>query len=57
MKFKYVGPDEEITLREITFSKGKAVDVECENLQSKLEALDEFQAVKPRGKRNDKNPD
>lgn len=55
MKFKYTGPDEAITLREITFEKGKAVDVACTDLQAKLDALDYFKVVKPRGKRSDKN--
>ena len=55
MKFKFTGPDEEITLREITFAKGKAVDVADPEFQAKLAALDFFQVVKPRGKRNAKN--
>lgn len=55
MKFKYVGPNEEITLREVPFKKGKAVDVECANFQEKLEGLDIFEKVKPRAKANGKN--
>ena len=54
MKFKYKGPDEAITLREVTFEKGKAVLVEDEDFQKKLSALDYFTVVKPRAKR-DKN--
>lgn len=56
MKFKYTGPDDEITLRDVTFPKGKAVDVD-EGLAEKISVLDYFKAVKPRAKRNDKNAD
>ena len=55
MQFKFTGPDEEITLRQVTFKKGKAVDVDCPNLQAKLAALDFFTEVKTRAKRNAKN--
>ncbi len=47
MKLKYTG-DGEITIRGVTFEKGKAVDVDDENLAAKLSALDYFQEVKAR---------
>ena len=53
MKFKYTGSDEAITLREVTFEKGKAMDVDCPDFQAKLAALDFFTQVKVR--RNAKN--
>lgn len=56
MQFKYMGPDDEITLRGVTFKKAKAVDVD-ESLAAKISVLDYFKAVKPRAKRNDKNTD
>ena len=50
MKFRYTGPDEEITLRQVTFKKGEAVDVDAPEFQRKLSSLDFFKVVKPRGK-------
>jgi hypothetical protein len=55
MQFKYTGPDEEITLREVTFKAGKAVLVEDEGFQAKLSNLDYFKEVKPRGRPSAKN--
>lgn len=52
MKFKFTGDQDEITLRGVTFPKGKAVDVGCEELAEKISVLDYFKAVKPRAKRN-----
>lgn len=51
-KFKFLGVDEqdEITLRETTFEKGKAVDVHCDALASKLRGLDYFEEVKSAAK-------
>lgn len=53
MKYKYTGDLDEITLRGVTFEKGKAVDL-SENplLADKVAALDFFQEVK-RGKKSD----
>lgn len=42
MKFTYTGDQDEITLRGITFPKGKAVDVEGEGLREKIAALPYF---------------
>ena len=56
MKFRYTGPDEEITLRQVTFKKGEAVDVD-DSLVEKISVLDYFKAVKPRGKANAENAD
>lgn len=52
MKYKYTGEDEAITLREVSFPKGKAVDVDCPDLQAKLAGLDYFKGVRPRAKRD-----
>lgn len=47
MKYKYIGPDDEITLRSVTFEKGKAVDLSGDpDLAAKVSALDYFQEVK-----------
>ena len=51
MKFKYTGDLEEITLRDVTFPKGKAVDV-GDDLAEKLSVLDFFAEVKPRRARD-----
>lgn len=56
MKFKYRGPDEEITLRDVTFPKGKAVDLtDSPELAAKVAVLDYFAEVKPRKRRNDQD--
>lgn len=55
MKFKFTGTDacpDEITLRGVTFTKGKAVDVADEGLAAKLEGLEFFTEVK-RGRPKD----
>lgn len=52
LKFKYKGPEDEITLRGVTFKKGKAVDVD-DTLASKIKALDDFVEVK--GRKNAKS--
>lgn len=54
MKFKYIGPDAEITLRDVTFPKGKPVDL-SDNLELavKVSVLDYFAEVKPRKRKND----
>lgn len=53
MKFKYTGDQDEITLRGVTFSKGKAVDVDDEILSQKISVLPYFAEVKSRGKKQD----
>lgn len=55
MKFKYTGPLDEITLRDVTFPKGKPVEVLNENFQQKLGNLDYFTEVKRGRRKNDKN--
>jgi hypothetical protein len=56
MKFKYTGDQDEITLRGVTFKKGKAVDLSGNlDLAIKVDALDYFQEV--RRKSNAKNAD
>ena len=57
MKFKYTGPNKEMTLRGVTFPKNKGVEVLSPNFQAKLAALDYFAEVKPRAKKNDQNKD
>lgn len=54
MKFKYTGDQDEITLRGVTFEKGKAVDVD-EALAEKISVLDYFTEVKARKNAKDKN--
>ena len=56
MKIKYTGVNNqaEITVRGVTFPKGKAVEVDDEELQVKLLGLDYFSEVKTRAKKNDK---
>lgn len=51
MKFKFTGDQDEITLRGVTFEKGKAVDVDDPELIEKISALSYFSTVK----RNVKN--
>ncbi len=54
MKYKYTGEQDEITLRNTTFAKGKAVDLsDNPGLAQKVSVLPEFEAVKPKGKAND----
>lgn len=54
MKFKYTGPDDEITLRGVTFPKGKPVDLgDNPDLALKVSVLDYFAAVKTRSRKND----
>lgn len=56
MKFKYTGDQDEITLRGVTFAKGKAVDLsENPDLAAKVDALEYFAKVKrgPKAKKND----
>ena len=49
MKFKYTGPQDEITLRGVTFEKGKAVDLSDNlDLAVKVDALDYFTEAKTR---------
>ena len=47
MKFKYTGDQAEITLRGVTFEKGKPVEVDAD-LGAKISNLDYFKAVKAR---------
>jgi len=57
MKYKYTGDLDEITLRGVTFEKGKAVDLsENAALEAKVSALDDFKAVK-RGNKSNANKD
>ncbi len=53
MKYKYTGEQDEITLRGVTFKKGKAVDVDDPNLEQKISAMSDFSQVKNRGKNKD----
>lgn len=53
-KFKFLGTEacpDAITLRDVEFAKGKAVEVEDDNFAAKLAALDYFAEVKPRGRK------
>jgi hypothetical protein len=43
MKYTFTGDQSEITLRGVTFPKGKAVDVEDEALRRKIDALPYFE--------------
>jgi hypothetical protein len=52
MKFRFTGPQDEITLQGVTFEKGKAVDVASPELVAKISVLPYFQKVK--AARNDK---
>lgn len=47
MKFAFTG-EGEITIREVTFPSGKAVEVENEDLAAKLARLEYFREVKSR---------
>ena len=53
MKFKYTGDQDAITLRGVTFKKGKAVGVDDPNFIEKLSGLPYFAPVKPNGKDKD----
>ena len=46
MKYKYTGDQSEITIRGVTFKKGKAVDVDDASLIQKISAIPDFSAVK-----------
>ena len=53
MKFKYVGDKDEITLRGVTFAKGKAVDLsENPGLADKVSALDYFKPATRKAVKN-----
>lgn len=52
MKFKYTGGQDEITVRTVTFPKGKAVELDASDaahrlLAAKVAALPYFEEVKP----------
>ncbi len=51
MKFKYDGPQDECTIRDVTFQKGKAVEVD-DVLAAKLRGIPDFSEVKPGRKAN-----
>lgn len=51
MKLKYTGDQDEITIRGVTFTKGRPVAVDCPDLAQKLVALPYFSEVKSRGKK------
>ena len=55
MKFKYTGNQAEITLRGVTFPKGKAVRVDDQSLAEKIRLMPDFHAVK-RGPKSNANP-
>jgi hypothetical protein len=49
MKYRYTGPQDEITLREVTFEKGKTVDLsDNPELAEKVAVLADFKKVKAR---------
>lgn len=50
MKFKYTGEQDEITLRGVTFKKGKTVDVDDTDLIQKLSNIPDFSQVKRNAK-------
>lgn len=55
-KVKYNGDLPEITLRGVTFAKGKPVDLaDNPDLAAKVLNLPDFAEVKPRKRRDDKN--
>lgn len=58
MKFKYIGDQDEITLRRVTFKAGKAVDL-SENplLAAKIAKMPDFEEVKSgrKAKKNDQD--
>ncbi len=46
LRYKYTGPDEDITMRGVYFPKDKAVPVD-DSLGAKIDVLDYFERVKP----------
>lgn len=52
MKIKYTGPQDSITIRDVTFEHNKAVDVDDETLAAKVAGIDGFEEVKPGRKKN-----
>ncbi len=53
MKFKYLGPDDAMTLRGVEFQKGKAVDLADDPaLAEKVARLDCFAEVKTRKRKS-----
>lgn len=55
MRIKWTGEQDEITLRGVTFEKGKAVDVADTNLATKCLGISGFVEVKRGRKKNDKD--
>jgi len=57
MKIKFLGINDqtEITLRGVTFAKGKPVEVADGDFQDRLVRLDYFAVAKPRKAKNDKD--
>lgn len=55
MKYKFTGDQDEITIRGVTFPKGKPVTVEDDLLAQKIGALDYFEEVKRGRKANDQD--
>lgn len=54
MKFRYIGDDAEIVVRDVTFPKGETVDLtECPSLARKVSVLPYFEQVKRGRKAND----
>lgn len=54
MKYKYTGPDDSITIRGVTFKKGKAVEVEDAATAAKISVLPYFSIAKRKPKNADK---
>lgn len=48
MKIKYTGPQDAITIRHVTFEKGKAVDVDDDDLCTKVLGIEGFEKAKGR---------
>lgn len=57
IKFKGLEGQSEMTLRGLTFTKGKAVAVDDDAFAARLLRLDYFAEVKSRAKKNDKDSD
>lgn len=57
MKLKYTGELDSVTVRGVTFERGKAVTVDCENLRDKMLAWPDVSEVKRERKAqtNDEN--
>lgn len=56
MKYKYTGEQDAVTLRDVTFEKGKTVELSPDDprqaaLAAKISVLPDFQEVKPRRKK------